>query len=489
LPDDPERIVAHQAQLIEAIDSTIAGGCRHLMAQLPTGGGKTRVAAAKTRPMLELGKRVLFTVPALELIDQTVERFYADGIRDIGVIQADHYLTNYARRVQIASVQTLMRRALPPVDLVFIDEVHRWFDAYRTWLAGPWRHIPVIGLSATPWARGLGKYFDRLLVGATTRQLVDAGRLSKFRVFAPASPDLTQVRTVAGDYHEGDLSQAMDKSALVADVVDTWRERGENRPTLVFAVDRAHAKHLQQKFIDSGISTEYIDCYTSLQDRKIIANRFHSGEVRVVCNVGCLTTGVDWDVRCIILARPTKSEMLFVQMVGRGLRTAPGKNDCLILDHSDNHQRLGFVTDLHHEQLDDGRLRQKAEPKKAAALPKTCPKCMFLRPPKLATCPACGFKPEPKCDVVNNDGELVEFVSRRVAKEPTEEDRSLFYAELRWMGRERGYKPGWAAQQFRNRYGHYPPWSWNDMPVHAPSLSTLSWIRSRQIAFAKRRSA
>jgi DNA repair protein RadD len=122
-------------------------------------------------------------------------------------------------------------------------------------------------------------------------------------------------------------------------------------------------------------------------------------------------------------------------------------------------------------------------------LPKTCPICMFMRPPKLATCPACGFKPEPKCDVVNNDGELVEFVSRRVAKEPTEEDRSLFYAELRWMGRERGYKPGWAAQQFRNRYGHYPPWSWNDMPVHAPSLSTLSWIRSRQIAFAKRRSA
>jgi DNA repair protein RadD len=285
------------------------------------------------------------------------------------------------------------------------------------------------------------------------------------------------------------LSQAMDKSALVADVVDTWRERGENRPTLVFAVDRAHAKHLQQQFIDSGVSTEYIDCYTSSQDRKIIAKRFHSGEVRVVCNVGCLTTGVDWDVRCVILARPTKSEMLFVQMVGRGLRTAPGKNDCLILDHSDNHQRLGFVTDLHHEQLDDGRVRQKAEPKKAEALPKTCPECAFLRPPKLATCPACGFKPEPKCDVVNNDGVLVEYESRRVVTRPTQQDLTTFYAELRWVGCERGYKTGWAAQQFRYRYGFYPPWSWNDTPICAPSASTRSWIRSRQIAYAKRRAS
>src|SRR5439155_12036812 len=110
----------------------------------------------------------------------------------------------------------------------------------------------------------------------------------------------------------------------------------------------------QQKFLEEDIPAEYIDCYTEAPERKAIAERFHAGEVKVVCNVGCLTTGVDWDVRCIILARPTRSEMLYVQLVGRGLRTADGKTEALILDHSDNHVRLGFVTDIHYDELDQG---------------------------------------------------------------------------------------------------------------------------------------
>jgi superfamily II DNA or RNA helicase len=479
----------YQHRLLGEIDRAIEGDCLHIMAQMATGGGKTKVAAIKTIQTLEESKRILFIVPAIELIDQTVERFRAAGIRDIGVIQADHELTNPSCRVQIASVQTLGRRKLPPVDFVFIDEAHRWFKDYGKWLAGPWAHIPVIGLSATPWTRGLGKYFNKLIIGATSQELIDAGYLSPFRVFAPASPDLTRVRTLAGDYHEGDLSEEMDKSGLVADVVDTWLAHGKGRPTLCFAVDRLHAKHLQMQFTERGIVAEYVDCFTSKADRKAIADRFHEGEVEVICNVGVLTTGVDWDVRCIILARPTKSETLFVQMVGRGLRTADGKQDCLILDHSDNHLRLGFVTDIHHDTLDDGRERQKAKPKPKEALPKKCPKCTFLKPPKTPICPACGFRPEPKCGVVHESGELVEFVSRNAIKAPTKEERQSFYAELRQVGRERGYGSGWAAHQYKNKHGSFPPWSWNDTPTATPTASTLSWVRSQQIAYAKARAA
>jgi superfamily II DNA or RNA helicase len=94
---------------------------------------------------------------------------------------------------------------------------------------------------------------------------------------------------------------------------------------LCFAVDRVHAKHLQAKFQAAGIVTAYIDAYTATPERNRIAKAFHRGDIKVVTNVGCLTTGIDWDVRCIILARPTKSEMLFVQMVGRGLRAAGAK--------------------------------------------------------------------------------------------------------------------------------------------------------------------
>jgi DNA repair protein RadD len=403
------------------------------------------------------------------------------------VIQANHELTNWSRPVQIASVQTLMRRQMPPADLVIIDEVHRWYDAYEGWLAGPWKHIPVIGLTATPWTRGLGKHFSKLIIGATTAQLIAGGFLSKFRVYAPASPDLSCVRTVAGDYRDDDLSEAMDRSALVADVVTTWIERGQDRPTLVFAVDRAHAKHLQQRFLEAGVGTGYIDAYTPDDERKEIKRQFHAGKIKVVANVGCLTTGIDWDVRCIILARPTKSEILFVQMIGRGLRTADGKDDCLILDHSDNTLRLGFVTDIHHDALDDGKPRQKAGPRATEALPKKCPSCTFLKPPKLLICPACGFKPEPKCQVVvHKDGELVEFTSRSARKPIGTTERIEFYQQLKHFAVGRGYKPGWIAYKYKEKFGDWPNGLDHLAPM-PPSSVTLGWIKSRLIAFAKGR--
>jgi superfamily II DNA or RNA helicase len=402
------------------------------------------------------------------------------------VIQADHEMTNWSQPIQIASVQTLMRRPMPAVDLIMIDEVHRWYDCYEKWLAGPWKHIPVIALTATPWTRGLGKHFDRLIVGATTSQLIDTGYLSKFRVFAPASPDLTNVRTIAGDYREDDLADAMDRAPLVADVVSTWIDRAAGRPTLLFAVNRAHAKHLQEKFNGAGVPAGYIDAFTDADEREEIRRQFHAGEVQIVCNVGCLTTGIDWDVRCIVLARPTKSEILFVQMVGRGLRTANGKADCLILDHSDNHIRLGFVSDIHHDKLDDGQPKPKAEPV-TGRLPKPCPRCTFLKPPKTLACPACGFTPVPQIKVASRAGELIELASHRKAKLLAEGERITFYSELRAIGQERGYEEGWASHQFRTKFGDWPSWAWREFPTLRPSASTRNWIKSRQIAFAKAR--
>jgi DNA repair protein RadD len=475
-----------QTDFIAKINSAIASGSRRIIGQAPTGFGKTIVAAAMIREAFERRPRVIFTVPAVSLIDQTLEKFYAEGIRDVGVIQAQHGMTNWARPVQVASVQTLMRREIPDADLVMIDEAHRWFDFYAEWMAKPeWADVPFVGLTATPWTRGLGRYYDTLVIGSTTAELIEAGHLSKFRVFAPASPDLSDVRTVAGDYHENDLGKVMNTEALVADVVDTWLERGQRRPTLCFAVDRLHAKHLQEKFQAAGVAAGYIDAYTDRLERLAIARRFHRGEIKVVCNVGCLTTGIDWDVRCIILARPTKSEMLFVQMIGRGLRTADGKDDCLILDHSDNHIRLGFVTDIHHDELDDGKPRGKAEPKDTAALPKKCPKCAFLKPPKLLMCPCCGFKPEPKCTVVNREGELIEFTDRRTVAAISEaKDKVRFYQEVKCYAVNRGYKPGWVGFKFKEKFGHWPN-GLEHLPPLDPSPATCSWIKSRQIAFAK----
>ena len=479
-----------QIALLDQIDAAINGGCRRLIAQAPTGFGKTIMAAHRLRYLQDTGRRAIFTVPALSLVDQTVEKLFAEGVTDVGVIQASHPMTNPSRRIQVATPQSLQRREIPDADEILLDEVHIWFKLYPKMLSDPrFADVPIIGLTATPWSRGLGKHFNRLIVGATTAQLIEDKHLSPFRAFAPASPDLTGVRTIAGDYHEGDLADAVNKTTLVANVVETWLSHAQNRQTLCFAVDRAHAKHLQTQFLAAGICAEYIDAYTEPLDRAAIARRFATGEVKVVCNVGCLTTGVDWDVRCIILARPTKSETLYVQMIGRGLRTAEGKADCLILDHSDNHIRLGFVTDIHHDTLDDGEPKRAAITEKAEALPKKCIKCSFLKPPKMLKCPCCGFIPVPQPGAVHRDGELVELISRREAVAATMQERITFHGELRGIAQERGYKTGWAAQQFKAKYGVYPPWDWNDYPSLIPTLKTRSWVKSRAIAYAKRRAS
>ena len=121
----------------------------------PTGFGKTRVAAEIVSRSRDRGKRFLFVVPAIELIDQTVEAFFAEGITEIGVIQADHPMTAPERPVQIASVQTLLRRGLPEADIAIIDEAHRWFGFYEDWFNQPdWINKPIIGMSATPWTKG-----------------------------------------------------------------------------------------------------------------------------------------------------------------------------------------------------------------------------------------------------------------------------------------------------------------------------------------------
>ena len=126
-------------------------------------------------------------------------------------------MTDWSRPVQVASVQTLQRRPIPEADVVIIDECHRWFDFYPKWMMDPaWQSRKFIGLSATPWTRGLGRYFDDLIIAATTGDLIAGGYLSPFRVFAPSHPNLTGVRTVAGDYHEGDLSGVMNDSIFLS---------------------------------------------------------------------------------------------------------------------------------------------------------------------------------------------------------------------------------------------------------------------------------
>lgn len=473
----------HQVRALEGLKASIRAGNRRPLIQMATGAGKTLTAAHIVAGARAKGNRVVFVVPSLSLIDQTVQAFASEGIEGIGVIQAKHHLTDASQPVQVASVQTLVQRQLPETDIVIVDEAHVAFKVVFKWMALK-PEVLFIGLSATPWTKGLGKYYDDLIVAATTQELIDAGFLSPFRVFAPSHPDLSGVRTVAGDYHEGDLAEAMNNGALMADIVSTWLKYGDNQPTLCFAVDRAHAKSIRAQFERAGVCTGYIDAYTDKFEREEIRKAFAAGSIKVVCNVGTLTTGVDWDVRCLILARPTKSESLLTQIVGRALRTAPGKEIATILDHSDTTLRLGFVTDIHHDRLDMGRMNESSGTRKpkSTPLPKECPSCAYLKPPKVHACPNCGFAPEKRPEVEEIEGDLAQVKGKKSV--PTYEEKRSFYGQLLWVADERGKTAKWVLANYKNRFDVWPR-GMDDVQPEAPTGKTLAWLKSRQISFFK----
>jgi DNA repair protein RadD len=380
---------------------------------------------------------------------------------------------------------------------VLVHNCHTLHKAHKEWLSHPdWQRVPFIGLSATPWSRGLGKFFQTLIVAATTKDLIAQGFLSPFKVFATGHPDLSKVKTVAGDYHEGELSTAMQEGSLTADIVRTWKERWGKSNTLCFAVDRAHAQMLQQRFEEAGVRCGYQDANTPDAERREIKRKFASGEYQVVTNIGTLTTGVDWPVSCLILARPTKSEILFTQIIGRALRTAPGKDYALILDHSDTTQRLGFVSDIHHERLDDGKPAAKAKTAEAKGppLPCECKSCGVLMPKRLTACPNCGHKPEIASGYMERDGELVEIKPHAIPAKGkrgarrvwTMQEKATFLAELKAYAIKHGYKDGWASYKFKERHACWPDWSIKDIPpAEFVGAEVTMYVRSRAIAYAK----
>jgi DNA repair protein RadD len=379
----------HQTEAIRLIDEALEAGETRIVTKIPTGGGKTRMASEFI--LLGRYKRVGFFVSRLDLIKQTIDAFRRDGIDRIGVIQPNYYPEPTAA-IQICSEQTLARRQIPEFDLVFIDECHLQFRSILDWLDEV--QAPVIGLSATPWSRGLGRHYRKFINPTSISELIDRKILCPFTVFAPPGPDLAGVRTIAGDFHEGDLSIACDKKTLIANIVSTWQLRGENRPTIIFAIDRKHAKHLEERFTEAGIACEYVDGNVPMFERQDLFERFRSGETKIISSAGTMDTGVDLPIcSCIIDARPTRSVIRDVQGKGRGLRTAPGKTNLIILDHAGNTGRLGLITSIDSDVLDDGEAAVSAERKKDRAIAKInlCPECHVVLPaPKPAKCPQCG---------------------------------------------------------------------------------------------------
>ena len=351
----------------------------------------------------------------------------------------------------------------------------------------------MIGLSATPFARGLGRdvpglgpLFEHLAVATTIRELIDLGFLVDVDIYGPSEPDLSGVKIVAGDYHEAQLAPRGRPAAA------------HRRHRLALAPPgRGQAdgllRHLDRALASTSWSSSTrpacrpsTSTATPRRERRAVLERFERGETRVICNVGVLAEGWDCPVcEVMILARPTRSLTRYIQMAGRILRPHEGKARGLILDHSGTVRRLGFPTDDLPLELDDGTPRRRASARAEGAVAGALPVLPLPDPRESAGLPGLRLHAEAAGERSSRETEnSFNFAGER-SPPPT---RSRSTASSSATRASRGYKPGWAAHKTRELFGTWPARKEGITPA-TPSPDTMRLIRYLNIRHAKSREA
>ncbi len=342
----------YQAAAVEAVRGAHARGLRRVLVVLPTGTGKTHVFA-RLPEALALGGRTLVLAHREELLDQAAAKLRAANPHArIGVEQAERRASSEAKIV-VASVQTLGRAGSPRLAaldaaafrLLVVDEAHHaTAPSYRTVL----EHFRAfeeggafcVGFTATPErgdGEGLEAVFEEIVYSRDLPEMVEAGWLSPIRAWRVRTGfDLAGVSVRAGDFAEGELSHAVNLPARNGLAVAAYQAHAEGRRCIAFAADVAHAHDLAEAFRVRGIEAAPVWGEMPREERRDTLARFAAGALSVVTNCGVLTEGFDDPgVSAILMARPTRSPLLYRQCVGRGTRTAPGKADLVLIDLAD----------------------------------------------------------------------------------------------------------------------------------------------------------
>ena len=400
----------YQNLAISNVRKSYEAGNKNVLLTLPTGAGKTVIFSEITRLAGLKGANVLILVHRKELIDQAGDKLTKADVK-YGIIAAGHKESKSS--VQIASVQTLINRLNNPdqYNLIIIDEAHHA-------VANSWRKIfefykkaKRLGVTATPMrmtGAGLGEIFDDLIVGSTIPELVDKGYLAEHEVYAPPNKlNLDKIRTIRGDYSKKEVEDELDKVDIVGDAVENYRRLGQNKPGIAFCISVKHGQYVTNKFKEAGYTAELITGSMNSDDRKTLVDNFKDGKVQILVSIDVVSEGFDVENCYVaILLRPTQSEALYIQQVGRVLRPEPNKV-AIVLDHVGNTKRHGFVDEIREYDL-----HQKAKTKRKgelAATVETCEVCFAVYRPQ-PICPVCGHKKEVrKREITYEDGELVKM--------------------------------------------------------------------------------
>lgn len=482
----------YQQAAFDKAREAVRQGNKRILICAPTGGGKTVLASALMEMVKEKGNRASFVVDRLSLIQQTSDTFDRYGL-DHGVIQGGHERWAPELPIQLCSVQTLGRRRWPDTHVDVFDEAHVLHTTHKKRMEE--KASIVIGLTATPFTKGLGKWFDVVINVTTTRALIEQGWLSPYRIFSCAEPDMSGVTVKStGEWDEKEASgKALE---VVGDVVAEYLKHGENRKFICSAVDTAHVEELQRQFLAAGINVATYTYKDSEDDRADTTNEFKKPDsaIRGLITVTAASRGFDVpDVSCVIMARPLRKSLAeHIQLFGRGLRISPetGKQNCIVLDHSGNCARFfeecETFFDFGAGELDDGKKRDKPKPKEKKELePVKCPECRALHKP-LPACPCCGHEYPRKVSVAHVPGTLKELIAGGHRKELS----ASLWPQVCGYVLER--REGEAARKqalaiYKNMTGAWPIGEFDPAKAIPPCSEVRSRIRSEQIRFAKRR--
>jgi superfamily II DNA or RNA helicase len=479
----------HQVEVVKKISEGFFDGHRAQLLYAPTGFGKTEVAIHLMQEIARSGKRVAMVMDRIVLVNQTSTRLARYQIQH-GVMQSDHWRYRPFERIQVCSAQTLEKRdEFPDLDYIIIDECHVQRKSVVKFIQEN-TNLRVVGLTATPFTAGLGDVYTHVVGASSTGELINNGWLTPLKIFIAKEIDMTGAKKVAGEWSVDDVTERGMK--ITGDIVTEWIKKtheifGKPVKTVVFCSGVAHGRDLQKQFTAQGYNFKSISYLEDDEYKRETIEDFSKPDTDIhgLIATDILTRGFDVpDVMIGVSARPfSKSFSSHVQQMGRVMRPYKGKEFGVWLDHSGNYLRFRSDWDkLFTEGVTElevgGGEKAKKEPTEKEKKDSKCPKCSALWIAGSSSCVVCGHE-KPIRGVSSVPGELQELTGANKSIEINQQ----FYSELLYYCRMRGYKDGWAAHKYKEKFGVFPRGlSTNTSPI---TQKTVNWIRSRQIAWAK----
>jgi DNA repair protein RadD len=490
----------YQENAIRAIGREFQSGHDRVLVECPTGGGKTIIAAgladkiSRRRKPDGSNKRVMLIMRGRQLVTQMSDVFTHAGLRHTVLMHDSGHKFDPNESIMICSKDTLESRLSTSLQLRDLSVDYGIVDEADIATSAKWQEIlslaeRQIGLTATPITgsgKGLGNFYDSMIHVASVSELISQGRLVGVpdgKVFSPYNPDLKGISTSGGDFSTKPLSERMNTPELVGDQVAEWQKHGEDRPTLVCCVDKQHTRDSSDRFNAAGIPAAFIVDDTPQNERENAFNGIRNGTLKVLVNCAVLTRGFDLpELGCLVLAKPTKCYRVYIQMVGRVLRSHPSKTDAIVIDHGGCVWRHGWPSADREWSLDaDTTIQQhQAKSKPRQERPERyCPRCSAIWKTG-RKCPACGYaRSTVGQPTVMADGTLVPIKKSNVGKKAS----SWTPKTLQQTWDKVVYSAAWASQpckvanaRFKKVTGMYPNeanvtpvfgWDQKDMMVAA----------------------